>query len=193
MGGVPREFQVMGDQHNGGTTGCGSPQRCIQAGKPVAVQSDSGFVQGKNGRFPDQDRGQGQEPLAGSGQVIGMMSGRSSQADVLKGPERMLIGIPIEEAVQAKTDLPQESPFEELIPRVLKEQADVGRNGTGGSALNGPATDDHLAPLRAQQAVEVAKQGGLSRTVWPGDGYNLALFHLEIHARQYRPGSLYPA
>ena len=68
----PRVGEIVRDQQHRSAASRGRRQRCLEAGKSVAVQAHSGFVQGYDGWLTRKHSGQGKKPLTRSGQVVGM-------------------------------------------------------------------------------------------------------------------------
>lgn len=53
------------------------------------------------------------------------------QANVLQRLDGMRLRFSTKQAVKPKTDFPHQGPFEQLVPRMLEEQADIRGDGPG--------------------------------------------------------------
>ena len=122
-------------------------------------------------RLPGQDRGQGQEPLLGGRQFSGVLP--CCFRETHGGQSTPNRGCGRRSARQPKTDFPFRSPLEQLVTRVLEEQANVRGHRAREQPCNVLPVDPDAAGQRPEQAVQVAQQRGLSGAVRPNNGNDL--------------------
>ncbi len=116
-----------------------------------------------------QQPGQGGPLLLAVTQGVGRLADQIEQADLLQGPLGGDLRLPGRQPLVAgaEGDILQQAVAEQLIVRVLEEQADLQPGLSEMRPLQGPALVEDLAPVGPQQAAQLFDQGRLAGAVVP--------------------------